>query len=185
MPGSASIFENPCASSRRPLAGRLAVGALRGLHQRVPRRRRPRRTARRADSRTCTSPVTRCCVEAKNAFDVAADRVEVLAFVHQVAVGRRRATSLMRCWRADSTSFSSSRCAVSSTSAAGASNATRPLKPMIVSPRWMPRPMPNCAPMRLDLLDQRDRVERRAPSSEHGHAGLEADRVPLRRRAAA
>ena len=51
----------------------------------------------------------------------------------------------MRCWRPVSTSFSSSRCAVSSTSAAGASKATRPLVPMMVSPRWMPRPMPNGA----------------------------------------
>jgi hypothetical protein len=32
---------------------------------------------------------------------------------------------------------------VSSTSAAGASNETRPFVPMTVSPRWMPRPMPN------------------------------------------
>ena len=62
----------------------------------------------------------------------------------------------MRCCRAESTSFSSSRCAVSSTSAAGASKATRPLRPRIVSPRWMPRPMPNAAD-RLEPLDQRDR----------------------------
>ena len=90
----------------------------------------------------------------------------------------------MRCWRAVSTSFSSSRCAVSSVSAAGASNATRPLVPMMVSPRWMPRPMPNGAAEGFEPLDQLDRLERRA-IERTGPAALEAQRVALAARAAA
>ncbi len=68
-------------------------------------------------------------------LDVAAHRIEIAA---PRAPGRRTAAprdSLMRCCRAVSTSFSSSRCAVSRISAAGASKATRPLVPMMVSPR--------------------------------------------------
>ena len=45
---------------------------------------------------------------------------------------------------------------------------------MIVSPRWMPRPMPYFAPTRLELLDQRDRVEPLAVEP-HRHAALELD----------
>ena len=58
--------------------------------------------------------------------------------------------------------------------AAGASNATRPLMPRMVSPRWMPRPMPNGAASALEALDQRDRIASSAPSMRHGNAALEA-----------
>jgi hypothetical protein len=71
----------------------------------------------------------------------------------------------MRCWRPVSTSFSSSRCAFSSTSAAGASNATRPLVPMMVSPRWMPRPMPK-GPRSFERLDHFDRRHRLAVEAD-------------------
>ena len=167
-PGSATIREKPQRVRGRPLAGRLAVDAARGRH-----------AARRATSTPSTNRAARPEEEVDLAgdpllrgqqqrLDVAADRIEVLPLVHQVAVGPRETVSLMRCWRPVSTSFSSSRCAVSSTSAAGASKATRPLVPMMVSPRWMPRPMPKAR--RQPPRASRSARPARAPRRRGGRA---------------
>ena len=63
----------------------------------------------------------------------------------------------------ESTSFSSSRWAAISATAAGASNATRPLMPRIVSPTCIPRPTP-WRRRRRQALDKRDRLQRRTSS---------------------
>src|SRR3954465_4912666 len=96
-------------------------------------------------NKTWTLPVTRSCDDRNNASMSRHTGSSNWPSCTQSPYGPA-SDSLMRCWRGVSTSFSSSRCAVRSVSAAGASNATRPLVPMMVSPRWMPRPMPNGAP---------------------------------------
>src|SRR5215831_64711 len=85
-------------------------------------------------STRCTSPVTRCCEDNSSASMSRHTGSSSCPSCTRSPYGCAT-SSLMRCWRPVSTSFSSSRCAVSSTSAAGASKATRPLVPMMVSPR--------------------------------------------------
>src|SRR6185436_17075813 len=94
---------------------------------------------------TWTLPVTRSCDDRNNASMSRHTGSSSCPSCTQSPYGPA-SDSLMRCWRGVSTSFSSSRWAVSSASAAGASKATRPLVPMMVSPRWMPRPMLYGAP---------------------------------------
>ena len=134
------IFEKPYASA--------------GVHSPAASPYLPRLTAisecgdvtpstNRLPGRSCTRtlPVTRACDDDEQRLDVAARGVELLALVDELPVDLAHGL-LHDAWVPSSVSFSSSRCALIRISAAGASNATRPFVPMIVSPKWMPRPMP-------------------------------------------
>ena len=85
-------------------------------------------------SSTCTSPLTRACEETSNASMSRHTGSRCCPSCTRSPYGCATDSLILACLPV-STSFSSSRCAVSRISAAGASKATRPLVPMMVSPR--------------------------------------------------
>ncbi len=179
-PGQGGDAREAAGVGGGPLAGGLAVDAARRGEQREGRATPLRRTTCPARKRSRTSPVTRSC-ERRSSASMSRQTGRGAA---PRAPGRRRraaTVSLTRSWRPVRASFSSSRWAVSRTSAAGASKATRPLMPRIVSPRWMPRPMP-CGAASASSRSISATGASGSPSSAAGTPALEGEAVARRRR---